>query len=199
MAYYPKSQIKTGLYINKAGVLFLRNGESYTGPYYLTSTNQKYTGLSPSDTSQELFEKSITNPSSNTNKTVETQFTDPTVQNYLDLKSLSPTIRIIPSAVVVPPTKEDYQIGEFTRYFLKKINEFKYLEVTQDTYTKISQQNPQYLFEQYFPFSITWDIRGDKDQVYLTNKNIVLQTSQKYSLYSFPEYFRNNYLQFYKG
>jgi len=75
----------------------------------------------------------------------------------------------------------------------------QYLEVSQSTFDKIKSKSREYVFELYLPFSISWTITGDKDKVYSTNQNIVRLTANRLKIHKFEEYFKNNYLQFYKG
>jgi hypothetical protein len=81
---------------------------------------------------------------------------------------------------------------------LKKINELIYIETDKDTYTKLVEQNPELYYEQYIPFSLPWDISGEKQQVYKTNKNIVERMMVKNRLPKFGDYLKHNYLKYYK-
>ena len=45
--YYPKSQVKTGLYTNGDEYVIKGTNEFYTGNYYETSDGKKFAGLSP--------------------------------------------------------------------------------------------------------------------------------------------------------
>ena len=47
MKYYPKSQIKTGLYTKGNEFIISNNKESYKGYYWVTSTGEFYTGKTP--------------------------------------------------------------------------------------------------------------------------------------------------------
>jgi len=199
MTYYPKSQIKTGLFENRSGVLFLANGDSYTGPYYEISSGRKFKGLSPSDQSEELFTAQSTTIFSPQDKIVTIELSDDMVQNYVAISKVPTEPRLLPSSNTPTLTKNDYEIGEFQRYFLYKINEKQYLEVSQSTFDKIKSKSREYVFELYLPFSISWTITGDKDKVYSTNQNIVRLTANRLKIHKFEEYFKNNYLQFYKG
>jgi len=55
MAYYPKSQVKTGLYTNGSEYVLSTNQKDYIGYYFETSTGKKYTGKSPNNSSIELI------------------------------------------------------------------------------------------------------------------------------------------------
>jgi hypothetical protein len=82
--------------------------------------------------------------------------------------------------------------------FVKKTNELIYIEVSENTYNNILNQNSQWSWQDYLPFNIPWSISGDKLTVAKTNKNIVDLIIQRLSLYKFNDYLRNDYTKFYK-
>ena len=195
--YYPKSQIKTNLYTNGGEFVVLSTGLGYRGSYYKISTGQTFTGPSPSKDSQELV------PLENgydgvTLKKSEFITVKRDVIGSPPLPSQLPLLRYLPLAFSPYPTQEDYNVGEFQRYFAKKINELIYIETDKDTYSKLVEQNPELYYEQYFPFSLPWDVSGEKQQVYKTNKNIVERMMVKNRLPKFGEYLRFDYLKYYK-
>ena len=182
MFYYPKSQITTGLYSNGDLVLKSSN-ELYYGDYYKISNGKYFTGKTPTDTpSQELVL-----PSNNTIQSddIETAYsTDGII--YKSIKNIDPNeYFLIPKYNPVLPTSQDYQTGEFRRYFVKKTNDIVYTEINEDTYNNILSKNNRWLWQDYLPFNIPWSISGDKLQVAKTNKNIVDLTMQRLTLTKF--------------
>jgi hypothetical protein len=96
------------------------------------------------------------------------------------------------------PTEQDYQNSEFQRYFCKKTNEIQYIEIDLDQFTKLKAKDPQILFSLYQPFTITWVLTGNKEQVAKINKNIVELASFRQKLFRFGDYLKFDYLKYYK-
>jgi hypothetical protein len=201
--YYPKSQITTNLYTNGNKLMYKSNSIPYIGYYWVTSTGKAYTGKTPQDTpTEELVALDIPKASQNltlkevTFNNIESDV-NPSLKTYSTLVP-SPTTLFLPTYYQPQPTQQDYQIGEFRRYFTKKTNELLYTEVSKDTYDNILNKNSQWLWQDYLAFNIPWSISGDKLTVAKTNKNIVDLTMQRLNLYKFNDYLRNDYLKFYK-
>ena len=209
--YFPKSQITPNLYTN--GSEFFLNGESYTGYYFKTSKGKYFTGKNTSDLPNTQIFK-ITNLSfdltpANGNGnfiqfadnydgyTFNTQLQHP--ENNFIYNSLNPQKQYItlPYYNPVLPTQQDYQNEEFQRYFCKKTNEIQYIEINLDQFTKLKAQDPQILYQLYQPFTISWILIGNKDQVAKTNKNIVELASFRQKLPRFGDYLKFDYLKYY--
>ena len=188
--YYPKSHITPNLYSN--GELSLIGSKTpYYGYYFSTIDNKAFTGRYVGD-GDNLELTIFTNESGETE--IETVFTDTRfegIDNYTfsKLNNITPNNKLIPSPTPFypVPTEQDYQLGEFTRYFSKKSNENIYYET-----------NNIYSTPYYIGFSLPWSISGDKDKVYQTNKNLVGLREQQLSISGFGEYLKFNYLKFYK-
>jgi hypothetical protein len=201
--YYPKSQITTNLYTNGDKLMYKSNSIPYMGYYWTTSTGKIYTGKTPDDTpTEELIELNIPRASQNlTNQEVTFNNVESSVNPSLRVYSSlipSPARLFLPTYFQSQPTSQDYQTGEFRRYFVKKTNELIYIEVSENTYNNILNQNSQWSWQDYLPFNIPWSISGDKLTVAKTNKNIVDLIIQRLSLYKFNDYLRNDYTKFYK-
>jgi len=201
--YYPKSQITTNLYTNGDKLMYKSNSIPYMGYYWTTSTGKIYTGKTPEDTpTEELIELNIPRASQNlTNQ--EAIFNNVESNINLSLKVYSslipsPSSLFLPTYFQPQPISQDYQTGEFRRYFVKKTNELIYIEVSKDTYDNILNQNSQWLWQDYLPFNIPWSISGNKLTIAKTNKNIVDLIMLRLSLYKFNDYLRNDYTKFYK-
>ena len=201
--YYPLSQIKTNLYTNGGEYAILSSGQDYIGYYFTTSTGKYYTGKTPQDfpneeltfitTAPDLLPELQTKPIVNID--VEE------IQNlpYIDLKDTN-TNQIVYSPYYNPqlPTQQDYQIGEFRRYFCKKTNEIIYIEINKDQYNKLIAKDPQILWQLYFPFFVDWQLTGDKQQVAKTNRNMVLLNSKNLKLPAFNLYLKEDYTKYYQ-
>ena len=204
MAYYPKSQVKTNLYANFGEYLINSTGEPYQGPYWKNSKNEFYTGRTPNDVPTQQLTPTFDPvnefispvPSNPISEVVTTDL------GYILSKGISigniDNYRALPIYISNSPTQQDYQIGEFRRYFCKKANEIFYLEIDKNTYDNLVAKNPQYLWQLYPPFNLPWQITGIQEQVARTNKNIVDLTSQRLRLPRFGDYLNNNYLKYYK-
>jgi hypothetical protein len=118
--------------------------------------------------------------------------------SYSRLTNQNTTPKELPVNLQNLPTLQNYQIGEFTRYFAKKINQDLYIEFTQDLYDRLISKNPSIYYEQYTAFKLPWRLIGDKQQVARTNKNIVDLTSQQFNLSKFGRYLKDDYLKYYK-
>ncbi len=205
--YYPKSQVKTNLFSNNNFAL-LATGELYVGPYWQNSLGKYYTGNTPQDRpNQELTP--VNSGAGNPLGAANTINEDPLVYNeflttsddvlvYNSVTTNKPSLTLIPPYLATLPTEQDYQIGEFRRYFCKKTNEVIYIEISKTTYEALLIKDPNILWQLYYPFNIAWQLTGDKEQVYKTNRNIVELTSQRLKLPRFGDYLNNNYLKYYR-
>ena len=175
--YYPLSQITPNLYTNGGEFINSITKENYIGYYFKTSKGEYFTGRDSNNRPNIL----LTPFSSTTSPTIvpPTDNLSPSlynidsteVINYLLLNNktkteiLNPTLNL-PVYNPNVPTQQDYQIGEFRRYFCKKTNEFLYLEINKDTYDKLINKDVKILYQLYKPFKIKWQIAGDKEKVY---------------------------------
>jgi hypothetical protein len=195
--YYPKSQIKSNLYTNGGKYILSTTKEDYKGYYYEISTGQKYTGKFPQDglnillTQPSLFLPDQF-PQSPSNELIITQ----NEANNDSYKILSP-VRTLPQFNPTLPTSQDQQNGQFNRYFCKKTNENKYLEIDQDTYKKLINKDPQIAWDLYNPAQITWIIKGNQNQVFNSNKGSVVVIEQQRSWYGFTQWFQDKFLKYY--
>jgi hypothetical protein len=220
MPYYPLSQIKTNLYTN--GNEFVTNVNNpdtiYKGYYWKTSSGKYFTGKTPQDKpNTELFIPQInfnkypdiatnptlnyiaTNGGSEVNGGDNTEGGDPTVLNYIALKNIhEDTVKFLPYYNPVLPSNQDYQNGEFRRFFCKKTNEIQYIEIDIPTYNKLIAQDSQILWQLYKPFNITWKLTGTVQEVVRINYNIVQLASKTKGLPMLGEYLNSNYIKYRK-
>jgi len=206
--YYPNSQIKTNIYTNGGELVFKVNNENYIGFYWKTSDGKFYTGKNPQDKSiQELILiTSLSNPSisNQTSEAFEVESQPNLISNtdlslrYNKLNNKLLGDKIIPNSFNPFPTQEEYTLGEFTRYFCKKANEYNYIEINKDNFTKLSTKDNSYLWQLYIPFKFQWTISGEEKQVYLLNKNITQYMINKFKLNMLNKFLREDYLKFWK-
>ena len=196
--YYPKSQIKTNLYTNGGEYLLSTTKQDYKGYYYEISTGQKYTGKTPQDGPSILL--TLQNPLIQPIQNIANEgLTYVEVQDELSGGSYktTPPLRTLPQFNPTLPTPQDQQNGQFSRYFCKKTNENKYLEINQDTYKKLINKDPQIAWDLYNPTQIIWIIKGNQNQVFNSNKGSVTVIEQQKNWYGFTQWFQDKFLKYY--
>jgi hypothetical protein len=206
--YFPKSKIKTNLYTNGGEFIITSTSQNYIGYYWESYDGKFFTGKIPNEKNNLLLTKiSLNNKLSLVDKNIpindspQTLPNIPLTNNTPKYSQLKPniTLTINPPTIYFPtPSSSDYQLSEFTRYFCKKTNQNTYIEISLDYYTKLLNQDPTSLFTLYFPFKMQWKISGDKEQVFLTNKNMTKYTENQFKLQGLGVYLKD-YLKFYKA
>jgi len=209
MAYFPKSQIKTGLYTNGGSYQLSTTGEVYSGFYFEISNGNKYTGKNPNDTPNVLLIPIFNKDEETEDDQVKT-FIEFSLEHSVDgdtsfdnndyFFNLDPTKspkRQIPTSQPSLPTKEDYELSKFVRYFAKKNNENLYIEINKESYNLLKSQDPKIAWDLFTPQSVVWVLTGDKNKVYKTNKNIVTLTEQQNKWYGFTQWFKDKFLKYY--
>ncbi len=200
--YYPLSQITTNLNTNGGEFIYANTKQEYKGDYYKTSKGEYFTGKTPQDGPNELL--IISSPNKEININTQTNVVsflnidDFEVNNYVNITNQSPIIPSTPTYSATLPTDQDYQNTEFRRYFCKKTNEIIYLEISKETYDKLVAQDPQILFSLYIPFNLPWQLTGNREQVYKTNRNITELASVRQKLPMLAEYLKMNFTKYYK-
>ena len=194
MPYYPKSQIQTDLYTKGGQLRVVSSKDEYTGYYWKTSKGEYFSGKNPYDGSPVDLELIPQIPQSTFNTVVYNKGNN--VYNTLKKVDITQTL-LIPTYVKPLPTQEDYQIGSFTRYFAKKNNGNIYIETSKKIFSELEKRNTNYNFKAYLIFSLSWKLTGEKNQVLLTNRNIVLITEQNQKINGLGLYLKNDYLEFY--
>ena len=210
MSYFPSSQIKTNLYTNGGKYILSTTKEDYKGYYYEVSTGKLYTGTSPNDKPNILL-------------TTRTALNTPTSENYfnitttgLEFPNLITTINYDSSTIYIKnnppltertlplynptiPTTKDYNLGVFTRYFCKKNNELKYIEIDEKTYNLLKLKSNQLAWDLYTPLLVLWYLNGEKEKVFQTNKGLVNLIEKQNKWYGFSQYFKDNYTKYYQS
>jgi hypothetical protein len=197
--YYPKSQIRTGLYTQDPKFLaYADTQEVYQGFYWKTSQGKYYAGSGPEDMpNRELVLQGNQNTTALQQEPASFNTKLPTGVPAID-NNTSFSTQIIPIFGLTLPTADDYSLGYFNRYFCTKITESTYFEITQDTYKQLSNKNPKYLWEFYNQAEITWVLTGNIEEVFNKNKAQVQLASVMSNMPSLGEYFKNNYTKYYK-
>ena len=112
---------------------------------------------------------------------------------YLNLTS-NPNIneRSLPTPYPPSPTDQDFILGVYTRYFCKKNNENKYMEIDKTTFDKLNSKSKDIAWDLYTPISTLWYLRRDTDP-YLINKRLITQIEQKQGWYGFTQWFKEKF------
>jgi hypothetical protein len=193
--YFPESQITPNQYTNGGEFQIKSTGQNYAGYYFITSTGQRYTGQNQNDNPVLELTPLISDLiNTNPNLPEVTTLEDTTYNNIIT----APTSIIYkPTYNPNVPTQQDYQVGEYRRYFCKKTNEIIYLEINQSTFDKLVNQSPDILWQYYLPFFLPWNLTGNKEQVATVNRNIVLLTMKNFSLPQFDAYLKFDFTKYY--
>lgn len=217
--YYPLSQIKPNLYTNGGEFVYNTNDPSseYTGYYYKTSDGRYFTGRTPQDLPNvEIFSKPTLdynkypnaasdpilnyiaiNGGAEVNGGDNIEGGDPNIIDYIKVKNInSSQVTLLPTYAPIFPTPQDYQVGEFRRFFCKKTNEIQYIEIDPRQYSLLTNKDPQILWQLYFPFNIPWALLKEFDDVGNINKNIVELTMKQLKLPRFNDYLKNDYIKY---
>ena len=195
--YYPLSQVTPNLYANGGEFQIKSTGTPYTGYYFKTSTGQYFTGRNQNDNPViEIIPYNASFTTDNT-QTILPEVTTLRSPIYNSIKPISTTQIFNPVYNPNIPTQQDYQIGEYRRYFCKKTNEIIYLEIDQNTFDKLANQTPTILWQYYLPFFLPWNLTGTEEQVATVNRNIVLLTMKNLSLPQFDAYLKFDFTKYY--
>jgi len=188
--YFPSSQYTPNLYTNGGEYILSTTRESYTGYYFKTYQNKTYTGKTPNDLPNiELL------PAVQTQEAPPYTTVIPPVEIDVLGNSDSP-VRYLPQSIVSLPTSSDYEAGYFTRYFCKKNNELKYMEIDEETYNKLSSKSSTIAWDLYSPSLVNWYIVGDEQKTYLINKTSVQLVERDNQWYGFTNWFRGNFTKY---
>ena len=196
--YYPKSQIKPNQYTNGGEFAYANNSQEYIGYYFKVSTGKYFSGRNQDDKPNEellSINADITTDETALSTDSAVVVVDP-IYSYVTNTPIPPPTAI-PSFNPNLPTQQDYQNGEFRRYFCKKTNEVIYVEINQDTFDKLVAKDPQILWQLYQPFIITWQLTGNQEQVARINKNSVELVSFRNRFPRFDEYLKFDFTKYY--
>jgi hypothetical protein len=176
------------------------------------STGKFYTGRTPQDLpSAEL----VQNPSWATPNQANSLDNSPAIFSYSSNESTqyssypsdffyqeypkyAPVSRILPYYSPMSPTQQDYQVGEFRRYFCKKTNENKYIEINQNIFDQLVAKDPRIQFTLYIPFYLDWQLTGTKEQVAKVNRDNTLLTSTTLKLPALDQYLKLDWTKYYQ-
>jgi hypothetical protein len=199
--FYPKSQIKTNLSTNGGEYIYASNNLPYSGDYFITGDGKIYTGKNPNNKPNYLLIPDTSNdisPSlSGSNFNPQSY---PLVDDYyyyargIDV----PSPISLPTQIFPTPTEKEYQIGEIQRYFVKKINEIKYIEINQEEFEQYLNQQSTVSYQLYTPFSFPWVLTGNRSNAYKVNKKTIERVQTNNRFQGLKSYFNGKYDQLFK-
>jgi hypothetical protein len=221
--YYPKSQIKTGFITNGNEYILSTTLENYKGSYFKISTGKVFTGKNPNESSIELLPfNSRYNTTTNSNSPTLSNKANPektiapitkqaailspedfkkyakydsnssVYSNTVDVKT-----RVIPQFSPTYPTEQEKEKGIFTRYFCKKNNERKYIEISKASHNKLANKDDSIAWDLYTSFSFPWYIKGNRDETYIRNQSSVSKIESQLNYIGFSKYFKGKFLQYF--
>jgi hypothetical protein len=199
--YYPKSQVKINLYTKGGEYAILDSNTIYKGYYYETSNGEYFSGRTPNESpSFRLIKINLNEPVTLSSFEFERDNFYSISGGYLQSTRLSfdQNPPSTPKQTYPVLTENDYNLGEFQRYFVKKGNEIKFLEISLEDYRKYVNRDKDVMFELYTPIQINWILTGEEKQVYQVNQSIVARAEREQNLPGFTQYFRGKFTQFYK-
>ena len=202
--FYPKSQIKTNLYTNGGEYVYSTDKTSYVGDYFITGDGSVYTGKNPNNKPNDLLIPNSTediSPSDSGSKYNPSTFylVD---DYYYNAKGIDNADILIPPTLplqIFPtPTEEEYEIGEIQRFFVKKINDIIYIEISQQEYNRYLNQEPTVSYQLYNPFLMPWVITGNRSNAYKVNKKTVERVQANNNFQGLTSYFKDKYDQLFR-
>ena len=206
--YYPKSQIKTNLHTNGGEYVLKSTDIDYIGFYYKISNGKFFTGKIPQNggeveivvpqsiiADENFSEEKITLALSNEDPdpmigASNLSNNSSTYGNLIGNSTINIKPRSIPSHYISSPTQKEQLVGEYTRYFSKKTNNWLYSEISKETYTKFKSKDPTVASDLYECLSVPWSV-GDGGEI--INRKIVTLTERDNEWYGFTLYFRGQF------
>jgi len=203
--YFPKTQVITDLYTNGTEYMTVNNNQPYLGYYWETSFGEKFTGKNPQEENpialvNILVESEQISPrGTQTVITRDVRFATPNY-TYSRLKNISPdeVQSVYPPFYYPRPTIQDYQVGQFLRFFCKIISSNLYIEINEQDYNSLVQKDAKYLFNSLIYFQLPWQLTGSQEKVFETNKKVVANTEKQLDIIGLGLFLKENYTKFYR-
>lgn len=200
MTYIPKNQIQTNLYSN-ADFVTIPDYETYTGYYWKKSTGQKYTGRTPNDgINKRLIPLIPEQQPGDIDQPITPPLRNDDVNSYQYDSITSNKYRPIrrPITFFTKPNNNDYINGFFFRYFAKQRNQNTLFETSKDEFELLNKNTRIVNTNLYRGIRVMWSIsKKDREEIYLTNKNIVNNLETTRNFYGLTNFFNDDFDKFY--
>lgn len=148
--YYTIDEITTNLYTSGSEWMY-EDGVEYVGLYHRYITNEIYT---EETWNAKVSKKLIPYKNINSDAVI-----------YSSLKQLNINFKE-PYAVVVTPTADDMKRGSFSRYFIKKNNDSRIIEIDKSQYDLYPEKIDPVIYDAIY---IDWVISGELTDTYINN------------------------------
>ncbi len=211
--YIPTNKIQTNLFTSGNEFLTINDRNNYRGFYWVSHDGKFFTGKTPNDhpvirlvrVPTEVNQESLSSYYTPLNgrpliaDQVYLEQTLPVSRLYTYINQNNPKERkFIPINVYTLPTESDYKLGAFVRYFAVKNNEPKFVEIGEDTYSKLKSRDRQWYWELYTAFNMLWTLTGDPESVSRANQNIISITEVTIKRNGLNQFLKGKYLEFYR-
>ena len=157
MPFYPAHKLVIK-YTPGNELIYLGNGQSYSGKYIETTDGRYFSGDNKKKLSIELV-KSETVDVEGSSFGGSKQVRVFNVLRQGTKKFLEPLIKIPTSKP--RPTEKDYKRGWFYRYFTKRINGAHYIEITSKIYDSLRSKEGKYDHNLHDKGKIKWKLKGN--------------------------------------
>ena len=204
--YYPKSQIKTNLFTNGDEYVYYNTNNEYSGSYFITGNGKVFTGKNPNNKPNDPL--SAISENLNGFQQLSSEQEDLPISynvindSYYWAKGISPTtnnpVPSPPIQIFPNPSIKEYEIGEIQRFFVKKINEVKYVEINNQQFNSFASSQSNVQSSLYSTFQLPWVITGNRSRAYNVNMKTVNRVITNFKLQGFKSYFKGRYDQLFK-
>ena len=204
--YYPKSQIKTNLFTNGDEYVYYNTNNEYSGSYFITGNGKVFTGKNPNN--KPNYPLSAISENLNGFQQLSSEQEDLPISynvindSYYWAKGISPTtnnpVPSPPIQIFPNPSIKEYEIGEIQRFFVKKINEVKYVEINNQQFNSFASSQSNVQSSLYSTFQLPWVITGNRSRAYNVNMKTVNRIITNFKLQGFKSYFKGRYDQLFK-
>ena len=204
--YYPKSQIKTNLFTNGDEYVYYNTNNEYSGSYFITGNGKVFTGKNPNNKPNDPL--SAISENLNGFQQLSSEQEDLPISynvindSYYWAKGISPTtnnpVPSPPIQIFPNPSIKEYEIGEIQRFFVKKINEIKYVEINNHQFNSFASSQSNVQSSLYSTFQLPWVITGNRSRAYNVNMKTINRVITNFKLQGFKSYFKGRYDQLFK-
>ena len=157
MPFYPPSKLTVKY--TPGNEFIRRNSQMYVGDYIETSDGRYFEGNNKKNLKNEIYldfllDEEGTSGFGGSKHTRVFNVINDNTRKYLEKVSKVPTFKTF-------PTEENYEIGYYKRYFLKRINGSHYMEISKKVHDSILAKEGKYDHNLYIIGKINWHLIGN--------------------------------------
>ena len=176
----------------KGELMYKADKTPYEGNYILTNKGKMYASWDNTSTGPELLYTKLKNQDlQQTEQNEYSKYISSNIHSKIYQNKKQGVRNFLFNIIPVPsakqkPTIPDYMKGYYKRYFVKRINSFKYLEIDKKVYNSIISKMGKYDHNLYDVGSIDWNITGIN--IYKNNSLAIKKLNTKFPniFYLFP-------------